>query len=280
MAENKSYKYILASDLDGTLLAKADTISPENKKAIEELTKRGVCFVPCSGRTFGEMPEVILNDPNIRYYIGADGGAIFDKETGERIELCMDRELASKVFDLLDRYPTLSSVRHKGVSYADARKYNDETFSAHRVTRLYGEFIKYYVKPTDNFDETVRGFSSVEMICVFFANDEDMEKCKKELYELGDLNIASSEPTNLEIFHSSAGKGNALLALADKLGVPRERTVAVGDSKNDEDMIRKAGISLAMENAADELKALADRTICHYNEHSAKYILENVLTDI
>ena len=43
------------------------------------------------------------------------------------------------------------------------------------------------------------------------------------------------------------------------------------------DMIEKAGISLAMENATDELKAAADRTICQCKEHSAKYILENII---
>lgn len=276
--EKGSYKYIVASDLDGTLLDKSDSVSPENERAIEEMTKRGVCFVPCSGRTFNEMPKAILDNPNIRYYIGADGAVIFDKLTGERTEFCMSREAVRPVLDLLEKYSTLSTVRYKGYSYADSETFNDADFERRRVSYLYGLFIKFYVKSTENFSETVRNFENIEMICTFFENDAEMAECKTLVEQMGEFSIASSEPTNIEIFHRSAGKGSALLALADMLGVPHERTVAVGDSKNDLDMIKKAGISLAMENASDELKAAAQKTICHYKNHSAKYILENILS--
>ena len=267
------YKYIIASDLDGTLLAEKDTISPENEAAIKELTERGALFVPCSGRTFSEMPKVLLENPYIRYYIGADGAAIWDKETGERIEFCMPRDQVRPVLDLLDSYETHPNVRNNGKCYVDAAKDSEEIYLYHNHSKLYIEFIRAYVNKVEGFSQLIRSFDNIEMICAFFAHEEEKEECERKIKAMGGFNVASSEPGNIEIFHERAGKGNALLALADRLGVPHENTVAVGDSKNDLDMLRKAGLSLAMENASDLAKAEADRVICHYKQHSAKYIL-------
>ncbi len=271
------YRYIVSSDLDGTLLDKGEKLSPENAAAIAEMGKRGICFVPNSGRTFSEMPEVVLNNPDIRYYIGGDGSAIWDKETGELFELAMSKDEAKPVLDILFSYDTVDTVRYKGRSYADAEKYGVENYDAHRLSRSYTEFIGYYVDKVDDFQNFVRGLDSIEMICSYFLSDKELNECRERVEALGDYKVASSEPTNIEIFHKRAGKGNGMLALADRLSVPRENTVAVGDSINDLDMLEKAGISLAMGNGMDEVKAVSHRTICRCEEHSAKYILENII---
>ena len=105
--EKRKYKYLVASDLDGTLLAKADTISEENRDAIKKMAEAEVCFAPCSGRTFYEMPLCIRNNPNIRYYIGADGSAAWEKSDDKItkiVDLSMNREQACQMFDILDKY--------------------------------------------------------------------------------------------------------------------------------------------------------------------------------
>jgi len=191
----------------------------------------------------------------------------------------MSREEFARVFDILSDYSTLDTVRYNGRSYADRRLCTKEGYEKHRLSHSYGAFIDYYLDKVDDFDTFVRGLDKVEMVCTFFANDKDQEECRQRIEALGDFVVSSSEPKNIEVFHKRAGKGSALLKLADALGVPHERTIAVGDGFNDMDMIKKAGISLAMGNAVDELKAIADRVICDCSEHSAKYILENVIED-
>ena len=272
----KKYSYIVGSDLDGTLLLH-EAISPENMAAIKKMKDMGVCFVPNSGRTISEMPKVVLEEPDIRYYIGADGAIIWDKETGESVSFAMSRDTVRPVLDLLYSYSTLITARSKGICYVDADMCTEESYRATRVSISYGRFIDYYVNKREDFKSLVYELPEIEMICVFFADDGELAECKARVEALGEFAVAASEDTNLEIFHKRAGKGNTLLALAELLGVPKERTIAVGDSKNDMDMIEKAGISLAMGNATDELKAAADRTICLCAEHSAKYILENII---
>jgi hypothetical protein len=178
--------------------------------------------------------------------------------------------------DYLQRkYGTVDALCSGGHSYTDKATYTREIYAKKRVSELYALFIDYYANKIDNFAAFVRNLDSVEMVCSFFENDEDMLECTKKIEAMGHFKIASSEPTNIEIYHKNAGKGNSLLRLADMLGVPYENAIAVGDSKNDMDMIQKAGLSLAMSNACDELKEAADRTICSCTEHSADFILKN-----
>ena len=64
-------------------------------------------------------------------------------------------------------------------------------------------------------------------------------------------------PDNVEVTAAGVDKGTALLALADRLGIPREATLAIGDSDNDAEMLRAVGMPVAMGNADAALKNLA-----------------------
>ena len=64
---------LLACDLDGTLLDDNSNVSNENLTAIGELTKLGIEFILCTGRTFYEIPQVLRECEDIRYIIYSDG---------------------------------------------------------------------------------------------------------------------------------------------------------------------------------------------------------------
>ena len=100
----------------------------------------------------------------------------------------------------------------------------------------------------------------------------------KQIFEnCGKLCAASPSKNYLEVYSYDAGKGKTLAAFADKLGVDVADVIAVGDSDNDSTMIEKAGLGLAVANACDALKEIADQTICDNSEHIAKYVLENFI---
>ena len=89
--------------------------------------------------------------------------------------------------------------------------------------------------------------------------------------------ITRLEEQSFEIYSTEAGKGNGILRLAEHLGFDKEATVAMGDSGNDIDMLRKAGLSLVMSNGRDIAKAEADAVICSNEEHGARFVLENYI---
>ena len=87
----------------------------------------------------------------------------------------------------------------------------------------------------------------------------------------------SSIAENIEINAAAANKGQALLALAAHLGLRPEQTMAFGDGLNDVTMLRDAGIGVAMGNASDELKALADCTTASCDEDGVAQTIEQFL---
>lgn len=266
---------IIASDLDGTLLNKDMHVSPENFEAIRQLVAEGVLFVPASGRAMYEMPREVWDCPYARYLIHSDGAVIHDKETGESIRLSMSREKSDTVMAMLKEYDTDPSVRHCGHCYMDA-KTNTEDF--HRYNRMNEEWVSFSMscfEAVENFDELCASMDAIDMVCVFFHSPEEQAECKRRLTEMGGFLIASSHEANLEIMDERAGKGSALLHLADRLGIDRSATIAVGDSPNDMDMVSKAGLGLAMGNACEELKAMAQRVICTNEEHVMVYLREH-----
>ena len=60
--------------------------------------------------------------------------------------------------------------------------------------------------------------------------------------------MVQGSPDNIEVTAAGVNKGESLLALADHLGIPREATLAVGDSENDRAMLEKAGVAAVMAN--------------------------------
>lgn len=271
-----NYK-LIGSDLDGTFLNSHGVGSPENHAALKQLSDLGVHFVPISGRSFGEMPAEIQNSPYIRYYIGSDGGSIYDKQTGQSQILSMPPEASRYVLDTLARYPVVTMLHADNRSYVDKGCHREEHYRAHNYNDTWVKFVFATNNPVENFTEFAYRQEYVELFCVFFQNYEDLLECKEILRQHPQLHVTQSHKYNLDIGWTGAGKGNALMLLADSLGIDRAATIAVGDSTNDTTMIQQAGLGLAMENAVPELKEAADEVICHCDSHSTRYILEHYI---
>ncbi|MBR2010509.1 MAG: HAD family phosphatase [Clostridia bacterium] len=272
-----SYK-ILSCDLDGTLFDHGKHVSEENDRAMRALTARGCLFVINTGRTYSEIPKELREHPAVQYIICSDGAAIYDKKNNTRLSLCMENEVSNQVLDILDDYDTSLTLRKDGSCYVDAATHNDADYIAHHANSAWRYFFYTYGVPKENFKGFCREATQTEMICPFFANADERAEAAERLAALESVQLASTADANLEIFSKKAGKGNALLHLAAQLGIDRAQTIAVGDSTNDSDMILKAGLGLAMENACPELKSIADAVICKNTDHAVPYILRHYLS--
>lgn len=267
---------IIASDLDGTLFNKKGEISEQNAAAIETLYNMGVHFVPSSGRSYYEMPKVLRDNPFIRYYIGSDGSTVYDKKLDKTHSLDIPHPLSDFILDKLFSYQINMMLHADNRSYVDADMHIATVYKSYNYSDSWVEFAFETNIPVKNFKEFCYT-KDIDSVCVFFKNYNDLLECKEFFGAHPDLLVAQSHKYNLEIFSKTAGKGNALMLLADILDVDPADTIAVGDSTNDLTMVEAAGLGLAMDNAVDELKVVADQIICNNQEHSAKYILENFI---
>ena len=92
-----------------------------------------------------------------------------------------------------------------------------------------------------------------------------------------DLQVSSALPNNVEINAQNATKGKALLALAAHLQLDPKNTCAFGDGLNDIPMLQDAGCGVAMENAAEAVKAAADFCTDHCDADGVATFIESRL---
>ncbi len=276
--ENKRKYKIVASDLDGTLLNKEQSVSKENFCAISEIKRLGVEFVPTTGRSMNEIDPSLINCPDIRYIITSNGAVAFDKNIEKTILThYISKDIVSLVLETVRPYNVFIVAKEGGKSYFDKNKYNTEFLNTCGIDAYFGHIISKYAEAVDDFESFLLSSCEIEMIILFFELDEAAHYSKQIFEDSGRLCAVHANIGYLEVYSSDAGKGKALIALADMLGIDIADVIAVGDSKNDSSMIEEAGLGLAVANACDALKELADQTICDNSEHIAKYVLENFI---
>ena len=276
--ENKRKYKIVASDLDGTLLNKEQTVSEENFRAISEMNRLGVEFVPTTGRGMNEIDRSLINSPDIRYIITSNGAVLFDKNIGKPLlTRYVSKDSVHLILEALRPYNVFIAVHEGGTTYFDKNKYNPEFMNLCGIDAYYGHILSQHAEAVEDFESFLLSSDEMELICIFFEPDKGARTCKQIFEDSGKLCAANPHANYLEVYSSEAGKGKTLAAFAEKLGVDIADVIAVGDSNNDSTMIQEAGLGLAVANACDALKELADQTICDNSEHIAKYVLENYI---
>ena len=247
------YRYLLASDMDYTLMVTGTEIPEENRKAIDELREAGIAFTIATGRTFYLVGKYVRELDIDIPLITSNGGALFDPETfSEVYSNNMDEKVVKEIFKiLLDRGVDFAGYSPSGVYFAPNsgrraffENYNKDVPEKERAN-LY-EFSYESLNMTD--------FPTFNKILVVGADDVTY----KELRSRTDIESAASTGNFLDLMNVGSSKGNGLLMLADKLGIPRENTFAIGDNENDLPMLLAAAHSIAMGNSRDDIKEACD----------------------
>lgn len=266
---------LVASDIDGTLHDDNGNLSRENLLAIQKLFEMGMQFVPASGRTLSEMAH-ILNIPQIRYVVYSNGAAIYDKETDTYTYMCISREIAKDIFELLLDCECYIVVHYGGktyekpyASYEELKRYNISPI-------IYG-LLETCGEQLENFEEFVMTLDNIESIAVFFAGKEDEVRCKEILSKNSNLFMAAAWNYSFEIFSVDAGKEKALQKLFDMIDIDFEDVIYLGDNDNDVETLKLAGLGLCAGNGSESAKKAADKIICTNNENVIEYTLNEIL---
>ncbi len=165
---------ILACDLDGTLLDTNSEVSERNIAAIEEITKRGVHFVTCTGRTYVEIPESVRENENVRYVILSNGVAVLDKQTGTRLfSRCISADTAKKVFDILTRFETHLTLRYDGKSAIPYGTLTTYAWEYYNMCPGHIDALENYAESVPEFDTWKYTVPNIEVISSFFHSKEE-----------------------------------------------------------------------------------------------------------
>ena len=253
------YKGIIALDLDGTLLNSEKQLTAGNLAALEKAAQAGYAIVPTTGRFYGGMPEVIRRLPIVRYAITINGAQAMDLQTGQVIYKSeIPREQAVQIMAFLDGYPVIYDCFQGNAAYMTAQQKTriDTMASSPHYRKMLHELrqsvpeLKSFLQNREMDVQKIQFFTNLPQLRL-----ELMDRLPREF---DNIIVSSSVVDNVEINQRHAHKGAALLALVQHLGVPRERTLAFGDGLNDLTMLRDAGTGIAMANACEEAKNIAD----------------------
>lgn len=247
---------ILALDIDGTLLNTRKEITPKVALAIESLQDRGIPVLIASGRPAQGIRQVAAElhmQERGGYILSFNGGKIIDCATGATVySQTVPEEYYKEVTDYASKLDA-SIITYDGDYIITDRPDNEYVELESRVVRM-------PVKQVDSlYDTIVRDKIKVDKF-LLVGKPEYMTsrvEAMKEHFK-GRLNIFQSEPYFIEVVPLGIDKAASLDVLLKKLGLTREELVACGDGHNDVTMIDYAGMGVAMANACDEVKAVAD----------------------
>ncbi len=258
---------LIALDLDGTLLNSEKQLSARNYAALEAAAAKGVEIVPCTGRFYGGMPEVVRNLPFLHYGITINGAAVFDfvnNKTVCREEI--EKDDTNAVMTYLESLPVLFDC------YLDNASYIAQHFLDHASDYLDDKHFLKMIRdlriPVPDLKPYVMSREENVQKIIMFTKDLELRNYVLEhLSErFPNLIATSSVPQNVEINQKNANKGRAIQNLAAYLGIPVESTMAFGDGLNDVMLLEGAGFGIAMENAEEITKSRA-KYITLDNDH-------------
>lgn len=260
---NQRYRMI-CSDLDHTLLMPDKTISPKTKDVLTRLIQKGIQVVPSTGRAFWSLPKDIMEFEGIRYAIVSNGAAVYDvKEKKALISLTLPEDFASQLFHFLKEKKEWVTYECfvAGQAYTSQYYFNNPADFG-----IQGEYERNYVQstriPVPDIEEFVLAHSSELDALDVIIFPEERDRVIREIKEaFSGIYLTSSVAHLIEISNEKAGKHNAMLALAEFLGISIEEVMAFGDGDNDSEMLATAGLGVAVSNAGALCKKAADLII-------------------
>lgn len=261
---------LIAIDMDGTLLNAAHEITPRVKKAIATARARGIRIVLATGRPFSGVEEYLaeLGMNGEGDYCVTFNGAVIQNAAGTKI--IAETTLGYDDFIYCEKVSRDLGV-HFHALYERSMMTPNADISSHTVRDAYISRTPLFYRSIEQLDPSWR-FRKFMMVDDGAVLDRAIARLPAELTQR--YTVVKSAYDFLEILHPEAGKGRALATLAAHLEVPAERIMAIGDQENDLVMLEYAGVAVAMGNAIDSLKAVADHVTTSNNDDGVAVAIE------
>ena len=274
-----SEKYdLIALDMDDTLLKSDKTVSDETIDIFKKVRKAGKYVVICTGRPLSELSPYKETFKDLHYYILESGALVYNNFSRKiTARHTMDANAVRQIIDVFNKEDMMVQIMIDGQSVVDREKVPRMAhFSMAPYVSLYTETAKLVDDVVPVIKEHL---SDIEKMNLYHTSREASVRTSDRLAEKNlPIERIYAELASLELSPNGVHKGVGLRDLAAHLGIPIERTIAVGDADNDIPMLEAAGLSLAVANANDHAKAAADEVLPYDQNHDAcRYAIEKYI---
>ena len=271
---------LVALDIDGTILDSRGQVGPRIKVAVHRAQEAGVAVVLATGRRF-RAAQPIAEELAIRAPLVLNNGALVVEPDGEEIfyHQPLEPQTAVQAVRLLEEEGMAPILYRHTTSGPDV---------FYRVPTQDPWFKRFYDRP-----DIALQVPDLEAISALGPEKILVWDQKDRLYALEDwlraalgrrarvfISLDDAEHATLEVVHGSCSKADGVRRVASRMGVLRRQVLAVGDHLNDLELIRYAGLGVAMGNARDEVKATARLVTGTNDEEGAAEVLERYVLPV
>lgn len=286
---------LIAIDLDGTLLNEYSMIPESTIEVLRKAKEEGVEIVLASGRPANSIITFAKTIGIDNYLIAGNGSLLYDIQNEENIfDAFFNKYQALQIADICEENSVYYNAYTEREIIADSLKYNVLVYEKENLSKPEGQRTHINIVPSikeylnnSNCNEYLKMTICDESKIVFdnilrkLEEVENIEILKPEWMSKKYFKHGTSE-FSLQYYFSEITKKNinkwvAIEVLSEKLGIKQEEIIAIGDNVNDEAMIRNAGLGIAMENASEEIKNVADYITDSYTEEGVKKAIERFI---
>ena len=247
---------LLAFDMDGTILNSEKKITASTAAKIDELARRGVYVAVSTGRGLAELADYKKEFQAVSYGILISGGIVYDFHTAQTLSIHPVPE--NLILELIDAGISECAMIH-------LLTLNDSIASQKNISQMenfhmgiYQNMFDRICTRCDDFKKFVRDNpDEVLKVNLYHTTTESRNRNVERMKNSG-LNLVFAEGTSLEASPKNISKGSGLRELCDVLKINVDECVAIGDGFNDYEILKTAGVGVAMGNARDEIKKIAD----------------------
>lgn len=261
--------YLVASDIDGTLLRSDDHVSERTRAAIRAFVELGGTFVYATGRPARWVMPVAEKAGHLGLAVCSNGALVLDLATGEEIHrrfldgadaLVLVRELEARIHGV-----TFAVDGPHLVGHDPAYRPRWPMPPGHTVAPI-AELLR---------DPVIKLLVRVEG-----ADGGELMATMRQVLGSAASVTRSSDEGLVEVMHPEVTKASALSFVADRVGIPRERVVALGDMPNDIEMLAWAGVGVAMANAHPSVVDAADEQTAHHDDDGVAIVIERLVAGL
>ncbi len=261
-------KYLVALDVDGTLVDHDGHMSEEVKAAVQAVAREGHHVVISTGRSKGAtLPIVELTGIERGYAVSSNGGVTVEigpeYRDGYRVVDAVTFKPAKALAALGDRLPGAKfALEAADGSFYSTAQFQDRSFGMEAQQVSFEELLDL---------EAVR--------VVVFSTEIDLETFSEIIDEVGlhGVTYAVGWTPWLDIAASGVSKASALELIRRHLGVDPAHTVAMGDGHNDVEMLQWAARGVAMGQAPEEVISVATEVTESVYDDGAARILRTIV---
>lgn len=257
---------LIAFDMDGTLLNSKKQIDEKTLSSIKKAVQNNKIVCLSTGRSLAELEIFGGQLSDIQYFIAVSGAIIYDNKNKKIIHSNpIEEKTVRRLMSAADKKDLMIHI-HSDKPLMEKEKLEQIQKYNMGVYKEMFEEIAFTVPSIPAFYE--KNKIPVYKLNFYLPNPESREEFYNELLNMNlDITYSYAETASLECSAPNTSKGEGLKILCDKLEIPVEKTIAVGDAENDLPILKVAGLPVAMGNAKQIVKDCSKK-IVKDNDHA------------